>query len=128
MELLLTDVNWLAVIVGTVLAFLLGWLWYSPFLFAKKWAEGVRININGGSGPMLLAMIAQIASTFLLAWSIGVAMVMNAVPLAILIGLTASSLIKANGLFSQKSHYAIATESLFVIAMTAVMILVHMVL
>ena len=24
------DVNWLAVGIGTVLSFMLGWLWYSP--------------------------------------------------------------------------------------------------
>ena len=35
-------VNWLAVGMGTVLSFLLGWLWYSPWLFANKWIEGLN--------------------------------------------------------------------------------------
>ena len=31
-------VSWLGVIVGAVAAFLVGWLWYSPVLFGKRWA------------------------------------------------------------------------------------------
>jgi len=30
-------VNYLAVLVATVVVFVLGWLWYSPFLFYKPW-------------------------------------------------------------------------------------------
>ena len=30
-----TNVNWVAVVVGAVLAYLLGWLWYSPKLFGS---------------------------------------------------------------------------------------------
>ncbi|HJQ10352.1 MAG TPA: DUF1761 domain-containing protein [Gemmatimonadaceae bacterium] len=33
----LPAVNWLAVIVAAVVIFLLGGLWYSPVLFAKRW-------------------------------------------------------------------------------------------
>jgi hypothetical protein len=39
MEEITANVNWLAVIVGAVLSFVLGWLWYSPKLFGTKWAE-----------------------------------------------------------------------------------------
>jgi hypothetical protein len=38
------NVNWIAVTVGAVLAFLLGWLWYSPKLFGTKWAEGAGVT------------------------------------------------------------------------------------
>ena len=31
-----SGVNWLAVTVGAVAAFLLGWLWYSPKLFGGQ--------------------------------------------------------------------------------------------
>ena len=37
---LTSGVSWLAVIVGAIVAFLLGWLWYSPQLFGEKWAAG----------------------------------------------------------------------------------------
>ncbi len=36
---LVDGLSWLAVISGFVLSFLLGWVWYSPGLFGKKWAE-----------------------------------------------------------------------------------------
>lgn len=29
-------INWLAIVLGTVVAFLVGWVWYSPMLFVKK--------------------------------------------------------------------------------------------
>lgn len=33
------NVNWLAVLVSAVSAFLIGWVWYSPLLFAKAWMK-----------------------------------------------------------------------------------------
>lgn len=33
----MVHVNYLAVLVATVVVFVLGWLWYSPFLFYKPW-------------------------------------------------------------------------------------------
>ncbi len=42
---LTANVNWLAVIIGFVLSFALGWLWYSPKLFGVKWAEGVGVKM-----------------------------------------------------------------------------------
>jgi len=30
---LTSDINWVAVVVGAVLSYLAGWLWYSPRLF-----------------------------------------------------------------------------------------------
>ncbi len=35
----LHDINFLAVLVAAVAAFLLGAIWYSPLLFAKQWME-----------------------------------------------------------------------------------------
>jgi hypothetical protein len=37
----LSTINWLAVIVGTVIYFGLGALWYSPVLFAKPWQRSI---------------------------------------------------------------------------------------
>lgn len=119
------DVNWVAVLVGTIASFALGWLWYSPKLFGTKWAEGVGVNSNDSSGPKMMSMLTQLFGTFLLAWTIGITETTNALPFAILIGLMVASLIEANGLFAQKSKYAIATEAGFVLAMVVVMILAH---
>ena len=116
------NVNWVAVIVGTLVAFLLGWLWYSPKLFGTKWAEGVGVNLDG-SKPSALALVVQFAATFLLAWIIGVTAVANALLSAILIVLTIVCLMVASGLFCQKSRYAITTEAGFVVVMAVVMII-----
>ena len=32
--------NWAAVVVGTIAAFGLGMIWFSPRMFGKGWAEG----------------------------------------------------------------------------------------
>ena len=122
----LTDgVNWLAVGVGTVLSFLLGWLWYSPKMFAKKWIEGINVKPNGSTTPPASAMIMQLLGTFLLAWLVGITAAHNALATIILIVITIIALIIANGIFASKSNYAIATEAGFVAAMAVVMIAVQ---
>ena len=50
-------VNWLAVGVGTVLSFLLGWAWYSPLLFVKKWIEGINVKPNPNAKMPAAAMV-----------------------------------------------------------------------
>lgn len=120
---IITGVNWLAVCVGAVLAFLLGWLWYSPKLFGKKWAEGVGLSIDCESTELpKAAMIAQALGTFLLAWLVGITAANEALLTIILITLTIVVLMTAGGLFSKKSSYAIATEAGFVVAMVVIMI------
>ncbi len=118
---LIDNVNWIAVIAGTVVAYLLGWLWYSPKLFGTKWAEGVGLKLDG-SGPPSLALVVQFVATFLLAWIIGITAVANALLTAILIVLTVVCLMVASSLFCQKSRYAIATEAGFVVVMAVIMI------
>ncbi len=116
------NVSWIGVIVGAVVAFLLGWAWYSPKLFGTKWAEGVGVKLDG-AGPSALAMIVQILGTFLLAWVIGVTAATESLLTAILFILTVVSLFVASGLFCQKSRYAITTEVGFIIAMSVIMII-----
>lgn len=40
----LADVNWLAVVVATVAAFLLGAVWYSNTLFGAKWMQEIGLT------------------------------------------------------------------------------------
>ena len=40
-----SKVSWIAVVVGTIVSFLVGWAWYSPKLFGKKWAEGSGVKL-----------------------------------------------------------------------------------
>lgn len=50
----LHDINFLAVLVSAVVAFVLGAIWYSPLLFAKQWMQ-----VNGYTPERLKAMQAQ---------------------------------------------------------------------
>ncbi len=122
------NVNWLAVIVGAVLSFALGWLWYSPKLFGTKWAEGVGAKMpeGGGSGtPPMQALIVQAIGTFLLSWLVGVTAKNNALLTIILAAVTFMVLVDASGHFTKKSTYARLTEMGFIAAMVVVMIIVQ---
>lgn len=128
METLYVEVNWLAVVVGTVLSFLLGWVWYSTKLFGTRWSKDVGDTMEEDSGSSSSALLMQGLGTFLLAWVIGITETTDSFALALLIGVTITVLILANGLFAKKSTYAVKTESGYVFAMVVVMILTHTVL
>lgn len=119
------NVNWLAVGVGTVVAFMLGGAWYSEKLFGTQWMAGVTMPADAPEGQSAGALVAQLVATFLLAWVVGVTAANDALLTVILITLTIAALMGAGGLFAKKSTGAIAIESGFVIAMVAVMIVVH---
>ena len=53
------NVSWLGVVVGAVLAFLAGWLWYSPRLFGKGWARDLGIELGSASNMPVMAMVLQ---------------------------------------------------------------------
>ena len=118
-------IDWIAVGVGTVAAFMLGWAWYSPMLFGKKWAEGVGLKLESAPAMPVAAMLTQLIATFLLAWVVGVTAVQNALATVILVVATIVLIVVANGLFAKKSGYAIAVEGSFVAAMAAVMVLMQ---
>jgi multidrug transporter EmrE-like cation transporter len=118
-------INWLAVIVGAALSFLLGWLWFSPKLFGTKWAEGVGVKLAEGSAMPIQPLVVQAIGTFLLAWLVGVTAKNNALLTIILAAVTFMVLIDASGHFSKKSAYARLTEMGFVAAMVVVMVIVQ---
>ncbi len=124
----ITSVDWLAVIVGAVLSFLLGWLWYSPRLFGVKWAEGVGVDLGSAGDMPVKAMAFQALGTFLFAWVVGVTAAANAFSAFLLIVVAIAVLVYAGGLFAKKSEYAAITESGFVISMAIVMFIVQAVL
>lgn len=76
------DVNYLAVLAAAVSAFVLGGLWYSPALFAKKWmaytghaeCDGDKPKGNMGvifGGAFLLSVIAAYVFALVLPADIG---------------------------------------------------------
>jgi hypothetical protein len=53
-------INYLAVLVSGVVIFMLGGLWYSPALFAKKWValQGKSTDeMSGGANPMMYVQV-----------------------------------------------------------------------
>jgi hypothetical protein len=118
-------VNWLAVGVGTVLGFLLGWLWYSPMLFGKAWAKGVGQDLGSASAMPAAAMTLQLLGTFLLAWVVGVTAAQNALLTVLLVIVMLAVFIASNGAFVKKSNQAIGIEVSFLVAMSVVMIIVQ---
>ena len=121
MELGIANVNWLAVIVGTVVAYGLGMLWFSPRMFGIGWAAGNR-DLQAPSSPPVSAMIVQLIGVFLLALVVGVTETTNALMTAILAILAAAVLIAGGGLFAQKNGYAVSVEAGYIVVAGVLMI------
>ena len=128
MEEITANVNWMAVFVGAVLAYGLGWLWYSPMGFGKKWAEGVGTELAGTWGMPAGALVGQAIGTFLLAWVVGVTAANNALMTFVLIIVTFAILVFCSGLFAKNSLYANCTNAGFIVAMAVVMFVAQAVL
>ncbi len=61
----MAQINWWAVLVAGVSAFMLGGLWYSPALFGKMWQKETGIGCEG-SPPPKNSMALTFGVTFLL--------------------------------------------------------------
>ena len=119
----ITDINWLATIVGFVLAFGLGMVWFSQKVFGKKWAEDNGLDPAGPSKPPVAAMAFQATGTFLLAWVVGVTAKNDALLTIILITATILVLNGASAFFTGKSAYVRYVEGGFTLAMVVIMII-----
>ena len=119
---LFEGVNWIAVIIGFVLSYLLGWLWYGPKLFGKTWAEGVGVSLVEGGELPAGAMIAQAFATFGLAWLIGIAVGKAALFTILLILGTLMLFVVSSGKYAKKSNAAVVIEASYMAAMGVVMV------
>lgn len=67
---LIMSLNWWAVVVATVVYFMLGWVWYGP-LFAKKWMALREMNEDDIKDPnpmlFLWSFVLQFIATLTLA-------------------------------------------------------------
>lgn len=71
------SLNWLAILVAAVASMILGFLWYSPLLFAKAWAREMGYDLNDkakmeemrkSAGPAYAgSLAASLLSSFTLA-------------------------------------------------------------
>lgn len=126
MEIIL-NIDWTAVVVSAVLAYVLGALWYSERCFGPKWKAGIGTPAVANM-PMMPGMLAQAVATFLLAWVVGVILFSGSTAFLVLVTLMVVTLIKANGFFAGKTNYAIFVETSFIIAMVVLMWLVQTVI
>ena len=67
-------INWLAVLVAGIVIFMLGGLWYSPVLFAKRWIalqnkteEQMRAEAAGANMPLMYA--SAFLTGLVIAWA-----------------------------------------------------------
>jgi hypothetical protein len=92
----------LAVSLGTIISFLISWLWYSPKLFGVKWAEGSGVSLDSADKMPMFPMVAQIVALFLLALIIGLTDQEDALITAILTILAVASFTASMGGFVKK--------------------------
>lgn len=121
---LTTNVSWLAVFVGAIASFLLGWLWYSERLFGEKWAAGVgaelsKVRANGS------ALVAQIVGLFLMSWFVAVTAASNLLFTVILATLAFVVLAQSGGMFREQSAYARRVDAGHWIASLVIMIVAN---
>jgi hypothetical protein len=126
METLLQTIEWTPVLVSFFFAYMLGWAWYSPVMFYKKWMPG-----KGGGvveHPMWMPMAAQAGATLLLAIVINIFMVYDNIAMSVLVAFTIAGFIKSNGLFAGKTKWAVTIETTYILAMTLLMVVVNVVM
>ena len=122
MQELTMGVSWIAVVVGAIAAFLVGWIWYLPNVFGAKWAEGVGVDTGAASEMPVGAMISQIIGLFLMSWFVGVTAVSNALLTVILATVAFGTLAYSSGMFARKSAYARGVEAGYLAVSLVVMI------
>ena len=103
MEEITMNVSWLGVIAGAVVAFLLGWLWYSPRLFGKQWAAGLGVELGDASEMPMGAMGLQALGLLLMSWFVGVTAASNALLTVILATVAFTVLGYAGGMFGKQA-------------------------
>ncbi len=114
--------NWAAVAAGTIAAFGLGMIWFSPMMFGKSWAEGSH-NIQPPQSAPIMAMVIQFAGTAILALVVGMTETNQAIMTAIGAILAVALIVAGMDLFSQKSGKATLIDAGYVVAAGALMIL-----
>lgn len=70
---LFDGVNWLAVALGALTSFGLGWFWYSPKGFYPAWSASAKVSHQQGD-PMAAAFGSLVAGLLLYATFVGVMM------------------------------------------------------
>ena len=90
----LGDLNWLAVVVATLVYFALGALWYSPALFGNTWGKAAGMDMENTQSPgpaiylaPLVTCFVSVLATGLLVVATGSDSVGNGICLGLVIGI-----------------------------------------
>ena len=87
-----TGLNWLAIIVATVIAFVLGWPWYGP-LFGKAWMEAIgktEEDLEPTPMPFIISAFTALLTCIVLAAlmnTLGLVGVVDGIVLGLLVGI-----------------------------------------
>jgi len=120
-----SNISWLAVIVGAVVAFLAGWLWYSERLFGKGWAEGVGVELGAAGDMPMGAMATQFIGLLLMSWFVGVTAASNLL-LTVILGTVAFTVLGMGGaMFRRQSAYASNVDAGYWILALLIMIIAN---
>ena len=124
---IITGVSWIGVVVGAVVAFLVGWLWYSPMLFGKQWAAGNNIEMGSASTMPMPAMITQAIGLLLISWFVGVTAVESKLWTFILAVIGFGVLQASGELFTKKPTSVMWIDFGYLIAAAVVMFIAQMI-
>ena len=121
MEALVTNVNWLAVGLSTIICYLFASFWYSPMAFGGKWADGVGLKGRVQEGFSFYALVSQFFAILLLAWINSLIVGNGSLVFIILISLTIFFFVLTANLMSGYSNYSSLLEATFVLAISSIM-------
>jgi len=119
--------NWPAVITGTIAAFALGFIWFSPMMFGKKWSSGSH-NIQPPTSPPIIAMVIQFLGMFALAIVIGMTETTGAILIALTAIIATALIVAGMDLFSQKTGKATTIDASYIVVSGALMIFAQVIL
>ncbi|MBA9026771.1 MULTISPECIES: DUF1761 domain-containing protein [Bacillaceae] len=106
----LTQVNYLAVLITTMITMVLGFLWYSPVLFGNTWLNqiGLKKEEMSGGSPLtyILTALTALVGSFVLALLLTMmkeTTMMSGMIVGLLIGVSISVKIGMNFLFESRT-------------------------
>jgi len=64
------DINWVAVLAGTIASMFSGMVWYNPNVFGKKWMKAVGLTQKQAESGQMMGMMVAIIRSFLLSFAL----------------------------------------------------------
>ncbi len=69
----INNLNWLAIFCGALGYFALGALWYSKILFANKWIEFTKVDVNDPNAKKGMGLLMAMSFVWMFIAAIGIA-------------------------------------------------------